>query len=257
MQRYVADLHVHTLLSPCAAVEMTPRHIMLYAKEYGLDILAITDHNVSANVLPAVELGARYGIVVWPGVEVESSEGAHIVVLFDSLAKLNVWQSVLDANMTELKNNAEKFGGQFVVDAEDEFIREETRLLLAPTGLSAQAIVDEVGKIGGVCIAAHIDRPAHSLLSYFGFIPPELALGAVELSRNSLSELAGGKYDKMVNKLPYLTNSDAHSMEDFIRGPKNHLFMQEPTIEEFLLAAQSKQGRYIQAGKFFNIDREI
>lgn len=257
MRRYVADLHIHTLLSPCAAIEMTPRHILLHAKEYGIDLIAITDHNVSGNVLPAVKLGEKYGIVVWPGVEVESAEGAHIVVLFDDLANLHAFQKLLDANMTNLQNNAEKFGGQFVVDEEDEFVKEETRLLLAPTKLSVKNITASVNELGGVCLAAHIDRPANSLLSYFGFVPDELGLSAVELSRNSLGQLDGGKYDKVINNLSYLTNSDAHNMEDFIRGPKNHLYMKEATIKEFLLALRSKQNRYINAGKFLAIDEEV
>ena len=50
MQTVLADLHVHTLLSPCAEVEMTPHHIVMRAAEYGIGAVAITDHNASANV---------------------------------------------------------------------------------------------------------------------------------------------------------------------------------------------------------------
>ena len=44
MQWLRADLHVHSLLSPCAAVEMTPRNIIRNAVAAGVDIVAITDH---------------------------------------------------------------------------------------------------------------------------------------------------------------------------------------------------------------------
>ena len=47
MRWFRADLHVHTVLSPCAAVEMTPRNIVRHAQAAGIDIVAITD-DVSA-----------------------------------------------------------------------------------------------------------------------------------------------------------------------------------------------------------------
>mgnify|MGYP006987701414 CR=1 FL=1 len=41
--------------------------------------------------------------------EVECREEAHIVVLFDTLEQLAAWQKIVDANMSGLKNNAERF----------------------------------------------------------------------------------------------------------------------------------------------------
>ena len=249
MIKWVADLHIHTLLSPCAEIEMTPRHIVRRAAENGVNLLAITDHNVSAHVLTAIKLGQEYDVVVWPGIEVECREGAHIVVLFDSVKKIHVFQKVIDAGMPDLKNNAEKFGGQFVVDEHDEFVREEERLLLAPIGLAADEVVKAANEAGGLCVAAHIDRPAHSLLSYLGFISPDDGFAAVEISLNLASELAERKFAALVGNLPYLTNSDAHRMDDFLTGPKNHIYMQEATLKEFRLALSGCEGRWLEAGK--------
>ena len=53
LRRFVADLHVHTLLSPCAALEMTPHNIVLHAAAKGIDLVAITDHNAGDNVRAA------------------------------------------------------------------------------------------------------------------------------------------------------------------------------------------------------------
>ena len=99
MQTVLADLHVHTLLSPCAEVEMTPHHIVMRAAEYGIGAVAITDHNASANVPAALEAAQRYGVKVFPGMEVESSEEAHIVALFDTLEQLQSWQLLVDEHM--------------------------------------------------------------------------------------------------------------------------------------------------------------
>ena len=84
MKTVIGDFHVHTLLSPCAEIEMTPHHIVMQAAEYGIQLLAVTDHNASANAVAAIQAGERYGIKVFPGMEVECREEAHIVVLFDN-----------------------------------------------------------------------------------------------------------------------------------------------------------------------------
>ena len=110
MQTVLADLHVHTLLSPCAEVEMTPHHIVMRAAEYGIGAVAITDHNASANVPAALEAAQRYGVKVFPGMEVESSEEAHIVALFDTLEQLQSWQLLVDEHMNGMLNDVERFG---------------------------------------------------------------------------------------------------------------------------------------------------
>ena len=144
MQKVLADLHVHTLLSPCAEVEMTPHHIVMRAAEYGIGAVAITDHNASANVPAALEAAQRYGVKVFPGMEVESSEESHIVALFDTLEQLQSWQLLVDEHMNGMLNDAERFGAQYVVDAEDEFVREEQRLLHAPLSLTAAQVVSRL-----------------------------------------------------------------------------------------------------------------
>ena len=41
MKTVIGDFHVHTLLSPCAEIEMTPHHIVMQAAEYGIQLLAV------------------------------------------------------------------------------------------------------------------------------------------------------------------------------------------------------------------------
>ncbi|RMD59308.1 MAG: PHP domain-containing protein, partial [Nitrospirae bacterium] len=51
---FVADLHVHTCLSPCADIDMSPLRIIEKAKSKSIDIIGITDHNSSENAEVAV-----------------------------------------------------------------------------------------------------------------------------------------------------------------------------------------------------------
>ncbi len=130
MRRFVADLHVHSLLSPCAAVEMTPRNIIWHAVQQGIDIVAITDHNACDNVQVAMEAAEGSGVVVLPAMEVETKEEIHLIVLFDKMRQLRDWEAIVKDHMSGRLNDADKFGGQFVVDAEDNLVRVKEEMLL-------------------------------------------------------------------------------------------------------------------------------
>jgi predicted metal-dependent phosphoesterase TrpH len=69
----LADLHIHTIYSydgtaPVAAV-------LNRAKEVGLNVIAITDHDEIKGSLKAFDLAPRFGIEVIPGIEITTAEG--------------------------------------------------------------------------------------------------------------------------------------------------------------------------------------
>ncbi len=75
----LADLHVHTTHSPDGT--FTTRAALSKAVERGLDVIAITDHNVVSGALEALELAPEYGIEVVPGCEISTADG-HLVALY-------------------------------------------------------------------------------------------------------------------------------------------------------------------------------
>ena len=250
MRTLLADFHIHTLLSPCAEIEMTPHHIVMRAAQYGVDAVAITDHNASANAAAAVEAAKNYGVKVFPGMEVECREEAHIVVLFDTLEQLAAWQKIVDANMSGLKNNAGRFGAQFIVDDDDNFIAEEERMLLGPLKLPAAEVIQKVNAMGGMAIAAHVDRPSYSLLMQLGFLPSDMGLAAAEISAAGIRELKEQTLKLALGGLNYVTDSDAHMMDSFINGPKNLITVKSLTVAELKLALAAEDGRSWQPGCF-------
>ena len=250
MRTFLTDFHVHSLLSPCAEVEMTPHHIVLRAAEFGIDAIAITDHNASANVVAALQAGERYGVKVFPGMEVECLEEAHIVVLFDKMKQLMAWQELVDSRMNGLPNDSNRFGAQFVVDEDDNFLREDERLLHAPLAMTAEEVVREVNALGGIAIAAHIDRPSYSIIGQLGFIEPDFGFVAAEISTAGWKRNLQSKLQRLTGFLPYLTNSDAHNILDFVQGPKNLLTVEELTVAELKLALQNSGGRSCLPGQF-------
>lgn len=241
-RRFVADFHVHSVLSPCAAVEMTPRNIVWRAAEHGIDIVAITDHNAADNVRAALEAAKGTEVTVLPGMEVETKEEIHVIALFDKPRQLAAWERVVDAHRSGRRNDTKKLGAQFVVDAEDNLIREKEEMLLAPLSLGLDEVCEQVAALGGLTIASHVDRPAYSVLSQLGFIPPGVKLTAVEISRRFTRETAALQFPAL-RGWPLVTASDAHTIADFLTGPKTVLSMEEPTLAEIRQALYSENGR--------------
>lgn len=68
-----ADLHMHTIYSYDGTASVSA--VLKQAKQTGLDVIAITDHDEIKGSLNALELAPRYGIEVIPGVEVTTAEG--------------------------------------------------------------------------------------------------------------------------------------------------------------------------------------
>lgn len=250
MKTLLADFHIHSLLSPCAEVEMTPHYIMMKAAAAGIGAIAITDHNASANLPAAIRLEDRYSVKVFPGMEVECKEEAHLVVLFDKMRQLAAWQKIVDGALSGRKNLPDKFGAQFVVDEDDNLIREEERQLLGPINLSAQQVISKVNELGGLCFAAHVDKTSFSLLMSLGFIPEDSGLAAAEISRIHLEELQEKRLKARIGNLTYITNSDAHWLSAFLEGPKNKITVEALTIAELRLALAGKKGRCWEAGVF-------
>lgn len=69
----LADLHIHTIHSYDGTASVPA--VLKRARQTGLDVIAITDHDQIAGSLKALELASAYGVEVIPGTEVTTSEG--------------------------------------------------------------------------------------------------------------------------------------------------------------------------------------
>jgi PHP family Zn ribbon phosphoesterase len=207
-----ADLHIHTVLSPCAEVEMIPPLIVERALHLGLDLIAVTDHNSSGNAAAVVDAARASGLKVLPGLELQTREEVHLLCLFDTIEQVRQWQAQVDAALPDLPNRADKFGEQFIVDAAGDFVRREERLLLVSTGLTLEDSAAGVAALGGIAIPAHIDRPANGLIALLGFVPPELNAAALEISANISPEDARARFAPP-ERMPLIRSSDAHWLD--------------------------------------------
>ncbi len=206
-----ADLHIHTVLSPCATVEMIPPLIVERALDTGLDLIAITDHNASANAGAVLEAARNTGLKVLPGIELQTREEVHLLCLFDTLEQLRIWQAQVDAALPALRNRPETFGEQFVVDAVGDFVRREERLLLVSADIRLENAVARVNALGSTAIPAHIDRPANGLIGLLGFVPKNLPVAALEISPNISAAAAQTRF--RLPEIPLIRGSDAHWLD--------------------------------------------
>lgn len=176
MKQYRAELHIHTVLSPCAGIEMIPPLIVQEAISQGINLIAITDHNASYNASAVIQAAKGSGLTVLPGMELQTEEEIHSICLFDTLDQLDELQKIVDSKLPDMKNNIEYLGEQFVVDDEGEFIRREERLLITSAKLSIDKAFEIVTNLGGLFIPAHVNREAYGIISHLGFIPPDLKI---------------------------------------------------------------------------------
>jgi hypothetical protein len=243
MQTYRADLHIHSVLSPCGDLEMSPRNIVALAKARGLDIIAVTDHNSTLHGPLVRRLAEPFGIKVFFGAEVTTREEAHCLCLFDAEDQRLAFQAFIEKNLPDIKNDSSKFGHQVVVDENDEILQEVEHLLISALGVGINEVEEKVHLLGGLFIPAHVDRPRYSILSQLGFIPKDLKFDALEVFRNTnLDEFRDNH--KYLNKPALIKNSDAHFLNQ-IGTTYTEYFMEDATTGELLKAFKGIEGRGI------------
>jgi len=235
-----ADLHIHTCLSPCAELEMSPLAIAEQAKIKEIDILGICDHNSAENVPAVMKAARKLKINVLPGLEITSQEEVHILALFDELEPAFKLQEIIYDNLPG-ENDEEVFGMQVVVNEKGEVLHFNNKLLIGASTLSIEEVTQLIHSLNGLVIASHIDREGFSLISQLGFIPKNLNLDALEISPLITYEEALKKFKP---NFPLTRSSDAHFLKD-IGQCFTSFHVEKGTTEEIKKAFLNQEGRRI------------
>lgn len=200
------DLHIHSCLSPCGDLEMSPNDIALEAKRKGLDVIAITDHNTALNT-PAFRTACnRAGIFGIYGLEITTSEEVHVLALFKNpeLA-LEMGKRVYESFIS-IPNDPEKWGDQVYLDDDENILGEVEKYLTGGASLySITELLTMTEELGGMFIPAHIDKPQFSIKSQLGFLPDD-NYSAVEVTKFPP--------EMDMHNLPYISSSDAHYLHN-------------------------------------------
>ncbi|MFB3925529.1 MAG: PHP domain-containing protein [Syntrophales bacterium] len=242
LREFRCDFHIHTCLSPCASLDMYPRALVEKCVSERIDAIAVCDHNASENVPYVIRAAQGKTLVVFPGMEITSSEEVHVLALFDNLEGLyEIQERVYGALAGE--NNEDVFGCQAIVNEQDEVEGFNPRLLIGSTSLSLQEVVSGIHSAGGLAIACHIDRESFGVIGQLGFIPADVRFDALEISHRTGLESARAMFAEF-SGYAFIESSDAHRLEDIGRGV-TRICMKEASIAELKLAFSRKGNRRV------------
>jgi len=223
---------------------MSPSTIVNLALKRGLDIIGITDHNSTKQCKMVWELAKKTGLVVIPGCEMTSREEVHCLGLFEDFESLAIFQNFLDNHLTLIPNNISIFGFQVVVDENENVLEEIDNYLGASLDVSIEEIEQKVHELSGIFIPAHVDRPRNSLFSQLGFIPPELKIDALQISKLAIEKAVRQRYG-ITPEITLVKFSDSHYADDL--GKTYTLFeMEEPSFKELRKALLGEAGRSVR-----------
>jgi PHP family Zn ribbon phosphoesterase len=243
LKEYRADLHIHTVLSPCGDLEMSPVNILASARKNQIHILGITDHNHTGNAWLLNEMAEADHILVIPGAEVTTREEVHCLTYFRTKDSLDLFQQFLDEKLIRIQNHPEKLGYQVLVDREENVVAEVEYYLGSSIDASVEEVEEMVHALGGIFVPAHIDRKKNSIYSQLGFVPSGLVCDALEISWRTHPddflplhpEISGQRLTR---------SSDAHFLADI--GRVTSVFVLENlTLDEVWMAFQDENHRKI------------
>lgn len=209
------DLHIHSCLSPCADIEMTPNNIVNMSVLNGLNVVAITDHNSCKNCKALVEAGKKANLLVIPGMEICTNEDIHVICLFETVTDAENFSTYVYSNMPLIPHRPDIFGEQIIMNSDDIEISRESYLLLNATNISVNDILSTTNKYNGTAFPAHIDRSSYSVISSLGDIPPEAGFNTIEISTKGNIEKIKSLHPIIKDKL-ILINSDSHYLESLV-----------------------------------------
>ncbi|MGA2624268.1 MAG: PHP domain-containing protein [Bacteroidota bacterium] len=239
---FTADLHMHTCLSPCGDLLMSPKKITARVLERSLDIIAITDHNSVENAQAVMKAAAGMNVVVLPGMEVCTREEIHVLAIFENLKSALELQDIVYAHLTG-ENDPEVFGEQIVANENDEVEGSQKKFFIGAVDLPLEELEKSIHRLNGMVIASHIDRESYSVIGQLGFLPETARFDALEISSN-ISDTEAEERFKKYRGHTFIRNSDAHSLDDIGKNTSK-LLMERPSFTEVRMALRNENGRAV------------
>ncbi len=206
------DLHNHSCLSPCGSLELSPSVLATTAAQRGIDVLALTDHNSAANCPAFAVACQRAGISPLFGLEVTTTEEAHVLTIFDTLEAALDMGRWIDRYMLKVPLDSALMGDQVIVDADETIEGMVEHLLIMATTLSLEQVMLHTHDRGGLFIPSHIDRPSYSIVSQLGFLP------AGDYDALEVTPPNAAHFQTRYPAIKVVTSSDAHMVESVGRA---------------------------------------
>lgn len=252
IREYFGDFHIHIgrtksgrPVKITGSKTLTLEHILYTAAEIkGMDIIGIIDCHVPevlAEMEALIQLGEmeelteggimyRGKTTLIPGSEIEINDDVsngpiHVLAYFPTLELMKGFSFWMSERMKNIHLSSQRIYA------------------------SAKEVQQKVKEMGGLFIPAHVFTPYKSLYgkgvnaSLGELLDPE-AIDAIELGLSSDTFMADEIAE--LHDYPYVTNSDAHSLEKIAREYQK-IALAFPSYNEFVMALKQCEGRGILA----------
>lgn len=203
---------MHSCLSPCGDMDMTPNNIVNMSLLKGLDMIAVADHNTARHLPVISRVAKEAGIQLLPAIELNTREEVHMLAYFRTVEEAAAFSDEIYEFLPKVKNRPSLFGQQALMDEEDEIIGEEERLLISALNLSVDDLANMLIRRGALAVPAHINRGSNGILQALGFLPPDEPFSALEVS------IGHPLPHKGIPPLAQLHSSDAHYLENILEA---------------------------------------
>ncbi|MEG2323000.1 MAG: PHP domain-containing protein [Anaerovoracaceae bacterium] len=225
---YYYDLHIHSVLSPCAESDMTPNNIVNMAVVNGLDVIGVTDHNSARNLAAISRCAEKQHILFIPGIEVETVEEVHVVCMFSSLGGAEEMGRYIESHLPDIPNNEDIFGVQQILDDMDNLMEKQRKLLIVSTDLTIDQVMDKVEALGGAAYFAHVDRKSYGVLATLGTFPDNREIKTVEVSSGKDGDAFLGK-NPQLKSYRLIRSSDSHQL-NHINHKDNYITIEKDSL---------------------------
>lgn len=225
--KFYYDLHIHSVLSPCADSLMTPNNIINMASLKGLHLISITDHN-SLKQLPIVdEIVKSYELILIYGVEVELQDQSHVLCYFKTLEDAMKLDDFIEHHLEKRTYNVVRDGEQVLTNIYDLEEEQVPYYLGCSTLLTLTELINELDKYPHLRFLAHVDRTKNSGIK----MHPLNQFDGIECTKHIDKHWE----EELQTQVPYiLHNSDAHTLVDISeREESNWIELSELSITAF------------------------
>ena len=225
------DFHNHTPKSndfgkgDAVHMSITPEDWLLMYMNAGIDCVAITDHNSGEWIdtlkaaLAIMEASQPIGyrkLYLFPGVEISASGNTHILALFDTIADTKKIQALLGA----VGFPSDQFGTSDAV-----------------TEKTVESVINEIHKVGGIAVPAHVDKACGMFLNQSGNTLKQTinvdGLLAIELIDKSFAK--PDIYNQSKLRLAEVIGTDSHIAAQ-VGTNFTWVKMSEPSLDALKLA---------------------
>jgi hypothetical protein len=219
------DLHIHTVLSPCADVLMTPNNLWNMATIKRLSFVAFVDHNSFKQLPVLLEIAKSYSARMMIGAEIALADDVHVLLYLKQTEDALAIDGWLDGMIPKESYDVMHRGEQILTDLDDLTVSTVPYLLSRPLPISIFDLKDRLKNIEHRLVLAHWNRY------------PQKAEAAFQSGLFDAVEWTSPIPDDWKKRHPgvkVLFNSDAHELTDILEcGEVNRIAWDDPTVEGF------------------------